>query len=46
VPNFFLWGFLKERVHRNHSHATEELKRAIRDEIAVINQDQDLLRRV
>jgi hypothetical protein len=41
-----LWGFLKERAHRNRPRATEELKRAIQVENAVIDQDQDLLRRV
>jgi hypothetical protein len=46
VPDFFLWGLLKERVYRNRPHTTEELKHAIQGEIAVMNQDQDLLRRV
>jgi hypothetical protein len=41
-----LWGFLKERAHRNRPRATEELKRAIQVENALIDQDQDLLRRV
>jgi hypothetical protein len=39
-----LWGFLKEHAHRNRPHTTEELKRGIQAEIAVI--DQDLLCRV
>jgi hypothetical protein len=46
VPDFFLWGFLKERANRNRPNAPEELKRAVQAEIAVINQDQDLLHRV
>jgi hypothetical protein len=48
APDFFLRGFFKERAYRNrqHTHTAEELKRAIQAEIAVINQDQDLLRRV
>jgi hypothetical protein len=46
APNFFLWGYLKERVHRTHPHTTQDLKIAIQNEIALINQDQNLLRRV
>jgi hypothetical protein len=46
VPDFFLWRFLKECAYRNRPHATEEMKHAIQAEIAVINQDQDLLHHV
>jgi hypothetical protein len=44
VPYFFLLGPLKERVYRNRPHTIQELKRAIRDEIAAINKE--LLRRL
>jgi hypothetical protein len=45
-PRLLLVGFFKECEYRNRPQATEELKRAIQAEIAVINQDQDLLSRV
>ena len=41
---FFLWGCLKECVYRNRLHTAQELKRAILDEIATINQE--MLRQV
>jgi hypothetical protein len=44
VSYFFKWRYLKERVHRTRPRTREELKRAIRGEIVVINQQ--LLRRV
>ena len=34
--DFFLWGYLKEKVFRNRPHNVEELKIHIRDEIAAI----------
>ena len=39
VPDFILWGYLKEYVHRNRPHTTQELKRAIRYGTATINQE-------
>ena len=44
VPNFFLWGFLKDRVFRRRIMTIQELKQAIVDEVAAI--DEDLKRRV
>lgn len=31
--NFFLWGYLKQKVYENRPHTTEELKESIRAEI-------------
>ena len=44
LSDFFLWGFLKDRVFRRRIMTTQELKQAIVDEFAAI--DEDLLRRV
>ena len=44
VPDFFLWGFLKDRVFRRRIMTIQELKQAIVDEVAAI--DEDLRRRV
>jgi len=44
VPDFFLWGFLIDRVFRRRIVTIQELKQAIVDEIAAI--DEDLRRRV
>jgi len=44
VPNFFLWGFLKDRVFRRRIVTIQELKQATVDEVAAI--DEDLRRRV
>jgi len=44
VPDFFLWGFLKDRVFRRRIMTIQELKHAIVDEVAAI--DEDLRRRV
>ena len=43
VPDFFLWGFLKDRVFQWHIMTIQELKQAIVDEVAAID---DLRRRV
>ena len=39
VPDFFLWGFLKDRVFRRRMMAIQELKQAIVDEVEAIDQD-------
>ena len=44
VPDFFLWGFLKDRVFRRRIMTIQELKQAIVDEVVAI--DEDLRRRV
>ena len=44
VSDFFLWGFLKDRVFRRRIMTIQELKQAIFDEFAAI--DKDLRRRV
>ena len=44
VPDYFLWGFLKDRVFRRRIMTIQELKQAIVDEVASI--DEDLRRRV
>ena len=36
VPDFFLWGFLKDRVFRRHIMTIQELKQAIADEVAAL----------
>jgi hypothetical protein len=44
LPNIFLWGFLKDCVFRRLIMTIQELKQAIVDEVAAI--DEDLRRRV
>ena len=44
VPDFLLWGFLKDRVFQWRIMTIQELKQAIVDEVAAI--DEDLQRRV
>ena len=44
VPDFFLWGFLKDRLFRRRIMSIQELKQAIVDKVAAI--DEDLRRRV
>ena len=44
VPDFFLWGSLKDRVFRRRIMTIQELKQAIVDEVAAI--DEALRRRV
>jgi len=44
VPDFFLWGFRKDHVFRRRIVTIQELKQAIVDEVAAI--DEDLRRRV
>jgi len=44
LPDFFLWGFLKDRVFRRRIMTIQELKQATVDEVAAI--DEDLRRRV
>jgi hypothetical protein len=44
VPDFFLWGFLKDRMFRRRIMTIPELKPATVDEVAAI--DEDLRRRV
>jgi len=38
VQDFFLWGFLKDRVYRRHIMTIQELKQAIVDEVAAIDE--------
>lgn len=42
--DFFLWGYLKSRVYESKPHTLDELKGAIKTEIALI--DENLLQRV
>jgi hypothetical protein len=44
VPDFFLWGLLKDRVFRRRIMTIQELKQAIVDRVAAI--DEDLRRHV
>jgi len=44
VPDFFLWGFLKDRVFRRLIVTIQELKQTTVDEVAAI--DEDLRRHV
>jgi len=39
IPDFFLWGFLKDRVFRSRIMTIQELKQAIVDEVAAIVED-------
>ena len=39
VPDLFLWGFLKDRVFRRRIVTIQELKQAIVDEVAAIDED-------
>jgi hypothetical protein len=39
APDYFLWGYLKEKVFANRLHTIEELKTAIRCEICAIPRD-------
>lgn len=39
APDFFLWGYLKERVYRNKPRSIEELKENIRNEIAALGPE-------
>ena len=39
VLDFFLWGFLKDRVFRRRIMTIQELKQAIVDEVAAIDED-------
>ncbi|CAH1109994.1 unnamed protein product [Psylliodes chrysocephalus] len=38
APDFFLWGYLKERVYANKPRTIEQLKENIRNEIIILNQ--------
>jgi hypothetical protein len=44
LPDFSLWGFLKETVYSNSSRSLEELKHNIEQTVA--NTDQEALRKV
>jgi len=44
LPDFFLWGFLKDRVFRRRIMTIQELKQATVDEVTAIVKD--LRRRV
>jgi len=39
LPDFFLWGFLKNRVFRRLIVTIKKLKQAIVDEVATIDED-------
>lgn len=39
ICDFFLWGYLKEKVFKHRPHTLEELKTRIREEIATIPVD-------
>jgi len=39
IPDFFLWRCLKECIYWNRPHTTQELKLAVQDEMATINQE-------
>ena len=44
APDYFLWGYLKERIFSRRLHSIDELKMAIRREIRAI--PQAMVRRV
>ncbi|VEN59429.1 unnamed protein product [Callosobruchus maculatus] len=37
APDFFLWGYLKERVYANKPRTLDQLKQNIRNEIRILN---------
>jgi len=39
VPNFYLWGFLKDRVFQRRIMTIQELKQVIVDEVTAIDED-------
>jgi len=39
VPDFFLWGFLKDRVFRRRIMTIQELKQATVDEVAATDEN-------
>jgi len=39
VSDFFLWGFLKNRVFRRHIMTIQELKQATVEEVAATDED-------
>ena len=39
APDFFLWGYLKERVYVNNPETIEQLKINITNEIAALNEE-------
>lgn len=39
APDFFLWGYLKDRVYHNNPRTIQQLKASIREEIKNINQE-------
>ncbi|PSN53790.1 hypothetical protein C0J52_06219 [Blattella germanica] len=44
IPDFFLWGYLKQNVYTRRLRTLQELKEAIIEEVATI--DRDLLQKV
>ena len=45
APDFFLWGYLKQKVYSHNIENIETLKQYIRAELNVINSDKDLLKK-
>lgn len=45
-PDFFLWGYLKERVYVNKPETMQELKENIRHEIRELNRNPEILQSV
>ena len=45
-PDFFLWGYLKERVYVNKPQTLQELKENIRNEIRELNRNPEILQSV
>jgi hypothetical protein len=44
VPDYFLWGYLKQVVYSNHPQTIEDLKQ--NTEVAVLNISQETLKKV
>ena len=44
--DFFLWGYLKDKVYSRNLHTLEELRNAITSEINELRTNQELLKRV
>ena len=45
-PDFFLWGYLKDKVFANKPRTLQELKDNIRNEIMELNRNPEILKAV
>jgi hypothetical protein len=45
-PDFFLWGYLKDKVYSHPINSIQDLQQYIEYEVNEINQNSDLLKKV